>query len=130
MGRALLVLSNEQVRAKALHWIKKAPEGTRVTFQGPQRSLDANDKLWACLTDISEQVKYHGLSLKPEDFKAIFMDALRRECRMVPNIDNNGFVSLERSSSKLSKQEFSELLEIVLAWGAKEGVVFHDPREG
>ena len=52
------------------------------------------------------------------------MDALKREVRMVPNLDGNGFVSLGRSSSDLSKEEFSGLLDVVYEWGARNGVTF------
>ena len=42
--------------------------------------------------------------------------------RMVPNLDGNGFVSLGRSSSALSKEEFSDLMELIAAFAAERGV--------
>ena len=129
MGRALLVLHNDAIRAKALDWIKRAPHDTRVTFQGPKRTRPQNAKLWAMLTEISEQVQWHGIRLSPEDWKLMFLDALKREVRMVPNLDGNGFVSLGRSSSDLSKAEMSDLIEIITAWGAEHGVIFQESRE-
>ena len=53
-------------------------------------------------------------------------DALKREVRMVPNLDGNGFVSLGRSSSDLSKSEMSDLMELIAAFGAQHGVEFRD----
>ncbi len=123
-GRALLILANDQVRAKAKRWIDGLPEGTRVTFSGPKRTLAQNDLMWSHLSDISTQVAHHGIKLTPDDWKLLFLDALKREVRMVPNLDGNGFVSLGRSSSDLSKEEFSDLIEIIQAWGAAHGVVF------
>jgi len=123
-GRALLILANDQVRARAKRWIDGLPEGTRFTFSGPKRTLAQNDALWSALTDIATQVAYHGQKLSPEDFKLIFMDALNREVRIVPNTEGTGFVNLGTSSSKLSKEEASGLLEIVYGWGAAHGVVF------
>jgi hypothetical protein len=64
-----------------------------------------------------------------DDWKLLFLDALKREVRMVPNLDGNGFVSLGRSSSDLSKGEFGDLLDLVYSFGAREGVVFSDPAE-
>lgn len=124
MSRHLLVLSSEAIRSKALKWVQQAPPGTRLTFQSPRRSLDQNAALWAALTDISGQVDYHGVRLSPDDWKLLFMDALKREVRMVPNLDGNGFVSLGRSSSDLSREEFSGLLDIIYEWGARNGVKF------
>jgi hypothetical protein len=47
----------------------------------------------------------------------------------VPNLDGDGFVNLGRSSSDLSKEEFSDLLALIEAWGAKHHVQFNDPKE-
>ena len=105
MGRALLVLNEPEARAKAKSWIDKAPFGTRVEFKASKRSLPQNDRMWAMLTDVAQHVPYHGLRLSPDDWKLIFLDSLKREVRMVPNLDGNGFVSLGRSSSDLSKAE-------------------------
>ena len=100
------------------------PVGTRIVFHEPKRTLPQNDALWAALTDISRQKDYHGLKLTPEDFKLLFMDALDRETRMVPNLDGNGFVALGRSSSALSKEEMTGLLSLVYEWGNRNGVTF------
>jgi hypothetical protein len=47
--------------------------------------------------------------------------------RLVPSLDGTGVVNLGRSSSNLSKSEFSDLLELIHEFGARHGVVFHDP---
>lgn len=76
------------------------------------------------LTDVSEQVAHHGIKLTPDDWKLLFLDALKREVRMVPNLDGNGFTNLGRSSSDLSKEEMADLIEIIHEWGARHAVVF------
>lgn len=129
MGRALLILHNNELRAKAKKWIDQAPNGTRVEWKAPKRTIRQNDRLWAFLTEISQQVMYHGIKLSPDDWKTVFIDALNREIRMVPNIDGTGFVNLGRSSSDLSKQEMSDLMELIAAFGARHGVTFKDPKE-
>lgn len=106
-------------------WIDRAPIGFRVEFKEPQRTNDQNAKMWACLTEISLQVDHHGIKLSPDDWKLLFLDALRREVRMVPNLDGNGLVSLGRSSSDLSKQEFGDLIELIQAFAAQKGVELH-----
>ena len=129
MSRATLILVNERLREKAMHWVEKAPLGTRIEFKAAKRTTEQNARFWASLTDVAQQVDWHGLKLTPDDWKLIFLDALKREVRMVPNIDGNGFVSLGRSSSDLSKGEMSDLLELIYAFGAQRGVVFHDQKE-
>ncbi len=126
MTRAVIILADEQERAKAALWASKLPEGTRVEFKAPRRSLPQNDRMWAMLTDIAIQLPWHGLKLTPDDWKLIFLDALKRELRMVPNIDGSGFVNLGRSSSDLSKAEMTDLIDLMMAFGAEHNVVFHD----
>lgn len=125
MSRALVTLWRREDRERAHRWIDGVPNGTRVEFKEAKRSTDQNAKMWACLTDIASQVQWHGLKLSPDDWKLIFLDALKREVRMVPNIDGNGFVSLGRSSSDLSKAEMSDLIELIHAFGASHSVKFH-----
>jgi len=126
VGRALLVLWNDAKRAQAIDWIKRAPKETRVTFEGPKRTLPQNSLLWSQLTEISEQVVWHGQKLSPEDWKVMAMSGLHQEMRVVPNIAGNGFVPLGRSSSKLSVEEMKELIEFLYAFGTQHGVVFGD----
>ena len=129
MSRVALVLNSLRARAQAIRWIETAVPGTRLEFKEPKRSIPQNDRMWASLTDIAAQVTHHGIKLSPDDWKLLFLDALKREVRMVPNLDSNGFVSLGRSSSDLSKAEFSDLLELIYAYGAKHQVKFHDGQE-
>jgi hypothetical protein len=126
MSRHLITIHSTADRARAARCIAQAPFGTRVELKAAKRSLDQNSKLWASLTDVSHQLAWHGQKLTPNDWKLVFLDALKRELRMVPNIDGNGFVNLGRSSSDLTKSEMSDLIEIIAAFGAQHGVVFHD----
>ena len=126
MSRALLTIT-DRTREKAVKWCRVAPIGTTVEFRQDTRSGDQNKRLWAMLTDVAEQVMWHGMKLSTDDWKLIFLDALNREVRIVPNIDDNGFVNLGRSSSKLTKSEFSDLMELMSAFGARHGVVWSEP---
>jgi hypothetical protein len=126
MSRAQITLCSRSEREKAIKWISQAPTGTRVTFKESKRSTDQNSKLWASLTDVATQVLWHGDRLSTDDWKILFLDALNREMRPVPSIDGSGFVNLGRSSSNLTKAEFSNLLELIMSFGAEHGVVFHD----
>jgi hypothetical protein len=126
MSRALIVLNGTAERERAAAWVRKAPPRTRIEFKGPKRTIPQNDRFWAMLTDVATQLPWHGMKLSPDDWKLILLDALKREMRMVPNIDGNGFVNLSRSSSDLSKAEMSDLMELVSMFGAQHGVKFHD----
>lgn len=130
MSRALLILTTLADRAKASNWIAKAPAGTRVEFKAPKRTLPQNDRLHAMLTELAEQVTWHGQKMSVDDWKLVFMDGLNRELRIVPNLEGNGFVNIGRSTSKLGKEEFSDLMALIEAFGAKHDVKFSDDRRG
>jgi len=128
MSRAVLILANDTIRAKAQHWLSIAEPGTRIEFKRPKRTIPQNDRMWAMLTDVAGQVLWHGVRLTPDDWKLIFLDALKSEMRLVPNLNGNGFINLGRSSSDLSKDEFGELMELIEAFGAQHSVTFHDTK--
>ena len=122
MSRALIILDKPAERQRAARWCATAEKGTRLTFQQPKRSTAQNARFWAMLTEVARQVEWHGIKLAADDWRLIFLDALKRETRMAPNLDGTGFVNLGRSSSDLSKAEFSDLFLIIEAFAAREGV--------
>ncbi len=124
MSRALLVLQSDRDRQKAIAWINSAPAGTRVEFKATKRTIPQNSLLWSLLSDIASQVPWHGVRLRADDFKLLFLDALKQEIRMVPNLNGDGFCNLGRSSSDLTKDEMTQLIELIIAWGTQKGVQF------
>ncbi len=128
MSRALITIKTNADREKAAAWAIKAPDGTRVEFKATKRSIPQNARLWAMLTDVAQQLPWHGQKLKAEDWKYVFLDALKEAARTVPNIDGTGFVNLRRSSD-LSKEEMSELIDLIAAFGAQNGVKFGGDQE-
>ena len=129
MSRAVLILGQVCVNARAISWVTKAPAGTRLEFKAPKRTLPQNARMWAMLTDIAGQVEWHGLKLSADDWKLIFLDGLKSELRLVPNINGTGFVNLGRSSSDLTVAEMGDLMTLIEAFGANHCVVFHDARD-
>ncbi len=126
MGRALLIINTEADRQKAAHWIGKAPWGARITFQAAKRSVDQNSLMWAALTDVAQQVEHMGQRYTPEAWKILFMHACGREVRFLPGLDGKTFVPWGQSSSDLSKQEMTDLIEFIFSWGAEHGVSFNN----
>lgn len=126
MSRYFITLRSAADRARAMKVITAAPYGTRVEVKAAKRSIPQNDLMWAALTDVAQQLPWHGVKLRPDDWKLIFLDALKRESRLVPNIDGSGFVNLSTSSSDLTKNEMSELIELIHEFGARHGVKFQE----
>jgi len=95
-----------------------------VIVREETRSLEQNRRLWAMLTDISEQVEWYGRKLTPEDWKHLFTSSLQK-MDVVPNLDGNGFVALGLPTSNMSKSKMSELQELMEVFGIERGVKFH-----
>ena len=90
-----------------------------------RRSLGQNALMWSLLSDISDQVEWHGEKMSKKDWKWVFTAAIRRQ-RMVPGIDG-GMVFLGEPTSGMSKQEMSDLIELLYSFGAEHGVEWADP---
>jgi hypothetical protein len=91
-------------------------------MEKPRRTVDQNKLMWALLTDVSRQVVWYGQKLAPEEWKWVLTAGLKRQ-KVVPGIDG-GFVVIGQSTSKMTKQEMSEVIELAYAFGAQHGVQF------
>jgi hypothetical protein len=118
-------LVHDTARRMAVKAVQEAPEGFTVEISAPRRSPDQNARMWAMLTDISQQVKWYGTKLTPDDWKDVFSASLRK-ARVVPTIDGDGFVPLGMRTSQMTKTEFGALMDLIEAFGAERGVVFHE----
>lgn len=128
MSRHLITLWTKADLERAHRYIESAPMGTRVEFKAAKRSLPQNDHMWSLLTDISVQKEHHGRKYTPDQWKVIFLAAIGREVQFIPQLNGSGFIPWGQSSSDLSKKEMSDLIEFILAWGAENGVAFHDKK--
>lgn len=121
MDRGTVHLIGPTQRAYAAEKLREAPDGWAVTFQPPTRTTEQNALLWPLLNDVSRQVEWHGKRLSPDDWKDIFTATLKN-LRVVPNLDGTGFVALGQRTSTMSKRTFSDLVELIYAFGAERGV--------
>lgn len=126
MSRYYFILHTKGDRIRAVNAIAAAPAGARVEVKAARRSIEQNSRMWAMLTDIAMQLPWHGQKLRPDDWKLLFLDALKRETQAIPNLDGTGVVSIGRSSSDLSKQEMSDMIDLMHEFGARHGVKFGD----
>lgn len=116
------IMAHETARCRAVDAVRNAPAGYVVEIKEPSRSLDQNALLWPLLTCLSEQVDWYGQYLTPDEWKDVMTAGLRKQ-KAVPGIDG-GFVMVGSRTSKMSKAEFSDLVELIYAFGAERGVRF------
>lgn len=122
------ILAHQTARDRAIKAIKAAPDGMVVTIKPAKRSSAQNARMWAMLHEIATQVEWHGTYLQPEDWKAIFSATLHG-MRVVPNLENNGFVALGQSTRAMTKKEFQDIFLLIEKFGAEHDVKFEDENE-
>lgn len=91
-----------------------------VVIRDEKRPDVCNRKMWAMLKDVSEQVIWHGKKLTSEDWKCLFSASLEKQ-RAEPGLDG-GFVVMAVSTRKQSQKWFSDLFELMNAFGAEHDV--------
>ncbi|WP_192560265.1 recombination protein NinB [Pseudomonas allokribbensis] len=91
-----------------------------VVVRDEKRPDVCNRKMWAMLKDVSNQVIWYGKKLSDEDWKCLFSASLEKQ-RAEPGLDG-GFVVMAVSTRKQSQKWFSDLFELMHAFGAEHGV--------
>jgi hypothetical protein len=126
MSRYLFTVRSPDDRNRAMRAVLSAPDGARVEVKAAKRTLPQNDRFWAMLTDIAMRVDWDGAKRTPGDWKIRFLNALNREARMMSDLDGTGVIDVGRRSSDLTKEEMSDVIELMFKYGAEHGVTFRD----
>ena len=124
---AILIINDQATRDKAVSWIGKAPPGSRVTFQRPARTLPQNDRQWALLTAISDQLSWHGKKYTPDDWKDFLVHMYRKEARFMPDDDGHLTVPIGIRTSKFSIDEHNDFQAVISMFAAVHSVVLTEP---
>ena len=94
------------------------------------RSTAQNAILHAMLTDIAQQVEWHGKKFDVTVWKRLCVASWLREKNqkpdLIPALDGNGFDVVYEKTSKLTVTQCSELIEWCFAFGVEHGVKFRD----
>ena len=111
-------------RRQAAKLIEAAPDGYVLTIKPPTRSDPQNRKMWALLGDVSK-AKPKGRNMPPEAWKLFFVHALGHECRWEEGLDGELF-PIPPNTSKFTKQQMSDLIELIYAYGSQNGVTWSE----
>ena len=115
-------LVHAEARKRAASAIMDAPDGYIVRIAEPTRTLESNALLWVLLGEVSKQVEWYGSKLTAEEWKDVFSASLKKQ-KVVPALDG-GFVVCGQRTSKMTKSEFSDLIELIQAFSSERGVNF------
>ena len=93
-----------------------------VTVATATRSTMQNARMWAMLTEVSDQVDWYGKKLTPDAWKCVFSASLKKQ-DVVPGLHGD-FVVLGQSTSNMTIQEMNDLMTLMEAFGAERDVRF------
>lgn len=91
-----------------------------VEAKAENRTTAQNRILWSILRDLAHQVIWHGQKLQDEEWKDVLTASLKRQ-KAVPGIDG-GFVILGQRTSRMTKSELADLIELAYAFGGQQEV--------
>lgn len=125
MNRVTIYIKGDKDRKRADNLVWGAPIDSVVEISGPKRTPEQNNFMWSLLEQISKHVVWYGQKLSAEDWKDVLTAALRGH-RVVPGIHAGTFVVLGMRTSRMTKARMSELIELIQAFGAEQGVAFRE----
>lgn len=115
-----IFLIGQRQRDYAKQCIDQAPEDFVCVLKQKTRTLEQNALMWALLTDLSQQVNWHGNKLTADEWKDVLSASLKAQ-KVVPGVDG-GFVVIGARTSQMTKREMSDMCELIYAFGAEHNV--------
>lgn len=121
-------LIGETQRAYAKRLIDGADHGYVMKLGAETRRDAQNRKLWPMLADLRKQVpEMQGYTT--EEIKLRFLNALGTEMQFLPRLEGQGSFPVGMKSSTLTVEQFSGLIELIYAFGAKHSVRWSEPNQ-
>lgn len=121
MTRRTIKLTGERQRQHAIQCVTEAPLGHCVAIGEETRSQEQNRLMWPLIADIQAQVP-ETATFAADDMKLRFLHALGQEMRFLPELEGAGMFPVGQRSSTLTKAQFTALIELMFAYGARHGV--------
>lgn len=94
----------------------------------PKRTLDQSARLWAIASDISKSgIEWGGLKLSKENWLRLLVAGVYKQ-KLVPALNGDGFVFVNASTSRMTKEQISEVIAFAEAWCAQQGIELSDEK--
>ena len=105
--------------------------GKQLTLEikNASKTCPQNSKYHAMIDEIAQQASHLGAKWDAEDWKRMLVwqfckDSSFNEGKIVPSLDGTGIVQLGFQTRKFTKEQASEFVEFLHAWGAENGIVY------
>jgi hypothetical protein len=102
-----------------------------LTIEKESKSRDQEEMYHSIIGQIAKQASHLGAKWSAEDWKRFLVWQFAKEVgistgKLVPSLDGTGIVQLGLQTRKFKKDESSQFIEWLFAWGAENGVTFDD----
>jgi hypothetical protein len=105
--------------------------GKQLTLEikAANKSREQEKLYHAMIEEIAKQAQHLGAKWDAEDWKRLLLNEFAKQAnlpqgRIVPSLDGSNIVQLGLQSRKLTKEQASEFVEFLLAWGATNGITY------
>jgi hypothetical protein len=105
--------------------------GKQLTLEIKQanKSREQEEKYHAMIGEIAKQAQHLGAKWDAESWKRLLVDQFCRENDIktgvvIPNLSGDGIVQLGFQTRKFTKEQASEFVEWLHAWGAEHGITY------
>ena len=93
------------------------------------KSREQEEKYHAMIGEIAKQAQHLGAKWDAESWKRLLVDQFCRESDIktgvvIPNLSGDGIVQLGFQTRKFTKEQASEFVEWLNAWGAEHGITY------
>jgi hypothetical protein len=111
--------------------VLKALQTKQLTLEikDASKSRDQEEKYHAMIGEIAKQAMHMGSKWDAESWKRLLVDQFCKDSGIktgvvIPNLSGDGIVQLGMQTRKFTKEQASEFVEWLYAWGAINGVVY------
>jgi len=93
------------------------------------KSREQEEKYHAMIGEIAKQASHLGAKWDAEDWKRLLVDQFIKDInvggsKIIPSLDGTGIVQLGFQTRKFTKEQATEFVEFLLAWGAEHGITY------
>ena len=100
-----------------------------LEIKAANKSRDQEEKYHAMIGEIAKQAQHLGAKWDSESWKRLLVDQFCKDNGLktgavIPNLAGDGIVQLGMQTRNFTKEQASEFVEWLHAWGAEHGVTF------
>lgn len=111
----------------------KSGKHLSLEIKAVNKSREQEEKYHAMIGDISKQASHLGSKWDSESWKRLLVDLFLRENGMyngkiLQNLDGTGIIQLGFQTRNFTKEQASEFVEWLHAWGAENGITFTETK--